>query len=847
MPNPYNHKKIEQKWQKKWKDGKIFEAPDAIRGKKNFYHLVMFPYPSGDLHIGHWYNFAPADVFARYKRMRGFNVMSPIGFDAFGLPAENAAIKRKIHPAKWTTANIKAMTKQLESMGNSYDWSRLVITCESEYYKWTQWLFLKFFEKGLAYRKNVLANWCPSCRTVLANEQVIDGHCERCDSEVTHKEVEQWLFKITDYAERLLGDLETLDWPERTKSMQREWIGRSEGAEIEFPVVDSNLKIKVFTTRADTLPGATYLVLAPEHPLITTLNARIKNKNSAKEYIEQAQKKSELERMIGVEAPTPAEGEVGGPTVKRVGQKTGVELKGILAINPFTKKEIPVWASDYVLHTYGTGAIMAVPAHDERDYEFAKKFDLPIIQVITKEGEAEIGELAAPYLEDGIMVNSGDLNNLPNNFAKDRIVELVDSKKKINYKLHDWILSRQRYWGAPIPIIYCKNCAIQNPSGQGIVPVPEKDLPVLLPKIKDFTPEGTGKSPLAKSSEFVKVKCPQCGWEAERETDTIDTFVDSSWYYLRYADSHNDKEFAEDKKIKSWLPVNMYIGGAEHSVKHLLYSRFITKFLHDNGYLEFKEPFVSLRHQGIILGPDGQKMSKSKGNVVDPDDLVEKFGADSVRMYLCFMGEYHQGGPWNPTGIMGVSRFLNRVWKLISEKEFVDSDKKFVGLDRIMHKTIKKVGEDIENFKFNTAVSSLMILLNAMEKEQNRLSLVTCHLFLKLLAPFTPHLAEELWHNLANSDPAFAQGSGGQSKREIASIHLEPWPEYDEKMTIEDEFELLIQINGKLRDKVFVSKNIAQKEAEKLVLERNKIKEQLGKKKPKKIIFVPGRLLNIVI
>jgi leucyl-tRNA synthetase len=813
----YNPSKIEVKWRKIWEKDKLFETKNSVRGKENFYHLVMFPYPSGDLHIGHWYNFAPADVYARFKRMKGFNVMSPIGFDAFGLPAENAAIKRKVHPAKWTMANIKTMAKQLKSIGNSYDWSRLIVTCLPEYYKWNQWIFLKLFEKGLAYRKKIPANWCPSCKTVLANEQVINEKCERCDTVVIQKEIEQWLLKITDYAERLLEDLNKLDWPEKTKIMQRNWIGRSEGVEIDFPVTNSNLKIKVFTTRADTLPGATYLVLAPEHPLITILKARIRNINSVDKYIEQAGYKSEFERI--------AEAKI----------KTGVELQGIIVINPLTKKEIPVWVSDYVLISYGTGAIMAVPAHDERDFAFAEKFELPIIQVISEDGkESKTKEL---YLGSGVMINSGELNNLPNHIAKDRIIEMIGGKRKINYKLRDWIISRQRYWGTPIPIIYCKTC--------GIVPVPEDDLPVLLPKIEDFTPEGTGKSPLAKSSKFLKTKCPKCGNSAERETDTMDTFVDSSWYFMRYADPQNGKQFADSAKIKAWLPVKMYVGGTEHTVLHLLYSRFLTKFLYDEKYIDFNEPFLALRHQGIILGSDGQKMSKSRGNVVDPDDLVKKFGTDSVRLYLCFMGEYDRGGPWNPTGILGVHRFLNRVWNLVSNIRASDvlslsiednsGTSDVQKLNRLLHKTIKKVGEDIENFKFNTAVSSLMILVNTIEKNP-QLEIGNWKLVIKLLAPFAPHIAEELWHNLVENE-------GGKA----TSIHLEAWPEYDENLVKDEEFELLIQINGKLRDKVLATKSINQEEAEKLALKRDKIKEYLGGKEPKKIIFVPGRLINIVV
>ncbi|TSC95499.1 MAG: leucyl-tRNA synthetase [Parcubacteria group bacterium Athens0714_26] len=822
----YNPKKIEAKWRKIWKTKSIFKTKDEIKGKKNFYHLVMFAYPSGNLHIGHWYNFAPADVYARFKRMEGFNVMSPIGFDAFGLPAENAAIKNKTHPSKWTIANIKNMTKQLEAMGNSYDWSRLVITCLPEYYKWNQWIFLKFFEKGLAYRRKVKANWCASCKTVLANEQVIErNRCERCSTEVIQKEIEQWMLKITDYADRLLEDLDMLDWPERTKIMQRNWIGRSEGAEIEFPVTDSNLKVKVFTTRADTLPGATYLVLVPEHQLLTILSARIRNINSVSEYIEQAKHKTELERIMETK------------------DKTGVELQGITVINPFTKKEIPVWVSDYILSGYGTGAIMAVPAHDARDFDFAQKFNLSVIKVVAQKiGEDK--EVKTVYEGDGVMINSGELDNIPSHIAKERIIEMVGGKKKVNYKLHDWIISRQRYWGTPIPIIHCEHC--------GMVPVPEKNLPVVLPVVKDYEPEGEGKSPLAKSKSFLNTKCPKCGAKAERETDTMDTFVDSSWYFIRYTDSKNKKSLADEDKMKAWLPVKMYIGGPEHAVMHLLYARFFTKFLCDEGIINFSEPFLSLRHQGMILGSDGQKMSKSRGNVVDPDELVSKFGADSVRMYLCFMSEYYQGGPWNPTGILGIHRFLNRVYNFVSDagKQKPAADKSQNNLIRLLHKTVKKVGEDIEALKFNTAVSALMILLNEMEKNKQSCGKDCAEIFVKLLAPFTPHLAEELWSRFFVSKKSGIHDSrreSGQMSRNYKTIHFESWPKYNKDLVWDEEVEFLIQVNGKLRDKILAPKKSEQPEIEKMALESIKVKEILGGKKPQKIIFVPGKLINIVV
>jgi leucyl-tRNA synthetase len=806
----YNHKKIENKWQKFWKQKKIFRAKDSVKGKKNYYHLVMFPYPSGDLHIGHWYNFAGADVFARFKRMEGYNVLSPIGFDAFGLPAENAAIKRGISPEKWTMANIKTMSKQIESMGNIYDWSRKVITCLPEYYKWNQWIFLQLYKKGLAYRKKVLANWCPKCNSVLANEQAEGGKCWRCEGKVEQREVEQWLLKITDYADRLIEDLEILDWPERTKTVQKNWIGRSEGAEIEFSIEDSELSIKVFTTRADTLPGVTYLVLAPEHSLIKILEARIRNKNSVNDYIENSKHKTELDRLTNVK------------------EKTGVELQGIKVINPFNKKIIPVLISDYVLGNYGTGAVMAVPSHDERDFDFAKKFDLPIVQVVSEDGKPS--EAESVYTGDGTMINSGELDNLPNNIAKDRIVELIGAKKKVNYKFHDWLISRQRYWGTPIPIIYCKEC--------GIVPVPEKELPVVLPKIEDYTADSLGRSPLAKSEKFLKTKCPECGKPAERETDTMDTFIDSSWYYLRYVDSKNEKSFAESSKLKSWLPVKMYVGGPEHAALHLLYARFFTKFLHDEGYLDFKEPFSSVRHQGMVLGPDGQKMSKSRGNVIDPDGLVEKFGTDSVRVYLCFMAEYYQGGTWDPTGILGAFRFLNRINELFEKLKFSKKNKsenidakEQKDLNRLMHKTIKKVGDDIVDFKFNTAISSLMILLNEMERKKEMINRHVAENFIKILTPFAPHLSEEIWQKIGNKK----------------SVHFESWPEYNKHLIEDEEIELIIQVNGKLRDKILMPKGISKEEAEKLATLRDKVKEFIGSHKIKKIIFVQDKLVNIVI
>ncbi|MBI5147656.1 MAG: leucine--tRNA ligase [Parcubacteria group bacterium] len=867
----YDHRKIEKKAQNAWVKSGIYKVRDKVKRKdlpagrqENFYHLVMFPYPSGNLHIGHWYNFAPADVYARFKRMSGFNVLSPIGFDAFGLPAENAAIKRKIHPRDWTYKNIAFMRKQLKTMGNIYDWSREIITADPGYYKWTQWMFLYLFNRGLVYRKKAPANWCPSCRTVLANEQVVGGQCERCSSAVIQKEIEQWLFKITDYAERLLGDLNDLDWPEKTKAMQRNWIGRSEGANIKFEVKCQRLNVKyfldVFTTRLDTIFGCTYLVIAPENPIIENLKLKIENFDEVVRYIETAKKKTDLMRTDLAK------------------EKTGVELKGIKAFNPFNGEEVPVFVADYVLGHYGTGAVMAVPAHDERDFEFARKFQLPIKQVICEfYPEPKCPILENAFEEDGHLVASGAFDGLSSAEAREKMAEWLEKngagQKTVNYKLRDWLVSRQRYWGAPIPLVFCEGCkkqveisnfhpsaggpiskSIQNSKSKipnsfsrgellnpGWIAVLEKSLPVKLPDIKDYLPTDEGRSPLARSEKFVKTKCPKCGGAAKRETDTMDTFVCSSWYYLRYTDPKNLKKFADAKKMKTWLPVKMYVGGAEHSVLHLLYSRFFTKALYDGKFVGFKEPFLSLRHQGTILGSDGQKMSKSRGNVVDPDVLVKEFGVDAVRMHLCFMSEYSQGGPWNPHGILGVSRFLQRAATLISRSQPGKNGKAAgqAGLpagqagdkcpDRLLHQTIKKTGEDIENFKFNTAVSGLMILFNEIEN-RSYLKIKNRKLIIKLLAPFAPHLAEELWRKF-----------GGKK-----SVHAEKWPAYDKNKIIEENFVLVVQVDGKMRDSLEAPVGISRDEAEKLTIARGNVKKWLEGKEIAKTIFIPGKLINIV-
>lgn len=817
----YNPSKIEKNWQKHWETKKLYVALDKAKGKENFYFLTEFPYPSGDLHIGHWYRYAVPDILARYLKMKGkYNIMYPIGFDAFGLPAENAAIKNNIQPADWTKKNIARMTRQLRSIGATFDWSRAVSTIDPDFYKWTQWFFIQFYKKGLAYRAKAFINWCPVDKTVLANEQVVDNCCERCGTQVIQKELTQWMFKITEYADRLIDDLEKVDWPEATKAAQRNWIGRSRGAEIQFLLPNSTETIKVFTTRADTLFGATYLVLAPEHPLVMRLT-KDERLNKISTYLEEVKKKSELERT-GLEK-----------------EKTGV-FTGSYAVNPINNERIPIWVADYVIGWYGAGAVMAVPAHDERDFEFAKKYKLPI-RAVVKPKDKETGTGGRAFTGEGILVDSGEFTGFKSEDAREEIVEKLAQKKlaerKTNYKLHDWVISRQRYWGAPIPMIKCDRCAYQ--------PVPEKDLPVRLPKLRDYKPSADGRSPLAKAKEWLRVKCPKCGREAERETDTLDTFVDSSWYFLRYVDPKNKKTFADPRKIKAWLPIDLYIGGAEHNTMHLLYARFFTKAMHDLGLIDFNEPFIVRRNGGIILGPDNQKMSKSRGNVIDPDQQVAKYGADAVRMYLAFMGPYEQGGPWNPGGIVGVYRFLNRVWNMFQaqsakrkaqSKNFelkINPKPKTKNIEHILHWAIKKIGEDIENMRFNTAVSELMKLLNELEDYQKSCqpSAISHKLFLKLLAPFAPHLAEEIWMNLL-----------GNKK----SIHLEKWPQYDPKLVIEKIVRLVVQVNGKTRDVIEVLAGLDESAAREAALGSEKVRRHLVGRKVKKVIYVSSRLINLV-
>ncbi len=804
MPK-YNPAKIEKKWQKWWQAEKLYQAKDY---GKNFMLLVEFPYPSGNLHMGHWFTYSVSDIYARYLKMNGYNVMYPMGFDAFGLPAENAAIKNETNPAVWTKKNIAYMTKQLNSIGAAFDWSRVVTTSEPDYYQWTQWIFLKLYEQGLAYRQLTKVNWCPKDKTVLANEQVIDGKCDRCGTEVVQKDLTQWMFKITKFADSLIDDLDNLDWPKDTKLAQKNWVGRSEGAIVEFKITDTSQAVEVFTTRVDTIFGATYVVLAPEHPLIQNLESRINNLDEIKEYINQTKKKTELQR------------------ISEQKEKSGVELKGLTATNPMTEEKIPVWIADYVLVGYGTGAVMAVPAHDDRDSEFALKYNLPVKQVVESETEKE-----SPIVEDGILTNSNDFTGQPSAEARKKITEILQAKGlgrlHKTYRLHDWILSRQRYWGAPIPMISCPTCGYQ--------PVPEKDLPVILPPLKDFKPSDDGRSPLAKATKWLKVKCPTCGGPAERETDTMDTFVDSSWYFFRYTDPQNKNHFAEKEKMRKWLPVPMYIGGAEHNTMHLLYSRFIAKALYSLRLIEFSEPFLSRRNHGLILGPDRQKMSKSKGNVIDPDEQVKKYGTDTMRMNFAFLGPFEQDYPWNFESINGISRFLSRAWGFVSR--FADKKletKEGKNIEVSISRAIRDIGEDIKKMKFNTGVSGLMKLLNSLEELSVGQRIEKGHYenLLRLLAPFAPHIAEELWTEVLGNK---------------ASIHSEMWPEYDEAVLDEEKVTIVIQVNGKLRDMIDVQKGLSEEEIKKIVLEREKVKEHVGGQQIRKFIYIPDRLTNIVI
>lgn len=956
----YNPKKIEGKWQKKWQKSGIYKTKDFAK-KPKFYVLDFFPYPSGDgLHVGHVKGYSATDAVSRMKMMQGFNILHPMGWDAFGLPAENYAIKNKIHPRKSTEKNIANFKKQLKKIGFTYDWSREIGTIDPDFYKWTQWIFLKMFEKGLVYESEEPVNWCPSCKTVLANEDLEKGLCERCGTQVVQKKMRQWVLKITAYADRLLYDLdrENLDWEELIVEQQKNWIGRSEGAAVKFQISKSNRHIEVFTTRIDTIFGCTYCVVAPEHKLIQELKGEIENYPEVEKYIIQAQNKTVMERTELAKG------------------KTGVELKGIKAVNPFTGEEVPVWAADYVLGSYGTGAVMAVPAHDERDFEFAKKYNLSIKQVVMQragephkdevlrkvvavivhkksedkyllikskkatwtapvvggieEGETpeeaakrevyeetgyrvkdvkKIGgiieahffsehyniwrkalkqpmyceiendipeptsqremdlhevfwaseeealkklthednkQFFARYLsgnfaftDDGVLMDSGKYTGLTSEKARQDMIKWLEEQgmggKKVNYKMRDWVFSRQRYWGEPIPIIHCEKC--------GVVAVPEKELPLKLPDVKSYEPTGTGESPLANIKKWVNVKCPKCKGPARRETNTMPQWAGSSWYYLRYIDPKNKKALVDKKKEKYWMPVDLYVGGAEHATRHLLYARFWHKFLYDIGAVSTKEPFKKLVHVGLISGEDGRKMSKRWGNIINPDDVVAEYGADTLRLYEMFMGPFTQGVFWNTKSVNGMKRFLDRAWNLQTQiskvrsqnykskvKNNTDSKPNDNKIGRLLHKTIKKVTEDIEGFKFNTAISSLMIMANELEKEEE----IPAEVFSKfviLLSPFAPHMSEEMWSSL------------GRKK----SIFLEKWPEHDPELAKEEEIQLVVQVNGKVRDKIMVKAGISEEEAKKISLESEKVKKHMEGKSVRKMIFVKGRLMNIVI
>ncbi|MFA9262152.1 MAG: leucine--tRNA ligase [Undibacterium sp.] len=805
----YTPEKIEKKWQKAWANG--HPKPKGTKGKYSV--LDMFPYPSGDgLHAGHVEAYTATDIYARFMRFQGYDVLHPMGWDAFGLPAENFAIKTGIHPDKKTKESIKNFTRQIKSIGLSYDWDHELNTSSPEYYRWTQWMFLFLYKNGLAYKKKAKVNWCPSCQTVLANEQVIDGKCDRSGDVVIQKDLEQWFFKITDFIEPtkatdgkkisgLLSGLDKIDWPESTKAAQRHWIGRSEGAEVVFYVAETEEEIRVFTTRLDTIYGCTYVVVAPEHPLVSRLVNHIENKSEVDAYLVATKKKTDLERT------------------ELNKDKSGVFLKGIEAIHPFTGERLPVYAADYVLATYGTGAVMGVPAHDERDALFARKYQLELRQSIENPNAGV--ETEEIFTDDGKLVNSKEFTGMTSVEAREKMVVWLKKeklgKKVVNYRLRDWLISRQRYWGAPIPIIYCEDC--------GAVPVPEKDLPVKLPTDVDFRPDG--ESPLVRSKSFHKVKCPKCGKKARRESDTMDTFVCSSWYYLRYADPQNAKQFASKKALEKYLPVDFYMGGAEHTVLHLLYARFFTKALRQYGYLAFDEPFQTLRHQGMILAPDGNKMSKSKGNVVNPDQMIAEFGADSLRLYEMFMGPIDEMKAWNTASVIGLRRFLEKVWKLSTK---LDEKTAKTKNDSLVHKTILKVTEDVALLKFNTAISALMILVNDLEKEES-IQASEYKSLLILLAPFAPHMTEELWSKL------------GEKK----SIFLAPWPKYDARKIKDETKTIAVQVNGKVRGTIEIAANADEREARRLAESDTKVSAALAGKTVRKFIYVPGRIVSFVV
>ena len=800
----YNHLVVEPKWQKAWEEKGCFHAEENS-DKKKFYALIEFPYPSGQgLHVGHPRPYTALDVVSRKRRLQGYNVLYPIGWDAFGLPTENYAIKNHIHPEIVTKNNVARFKKQIQSLGISFDWSREINTTDPEYYKWTQWIFLQLFKHGLAYKKEMAVNWCTSCKCVLANEEVVNGVCERCGSEVVRKVKSQWMLKITEYADRLIKDLDLVDYPDRVKAQQKNWIGKSTGAEVDFNTTEGD-KLTVYTTRCDTLFGATYMVISPEHPCIEKWNDKIKNIEDVKAYQAEAAKKSDFERT------------------ELVKEKTGVMLDGVKAINPVNGKEIPIFVSDYVLVSYGTGAIMAVPAHDTRDWEFAKKFDLPIIEVV--KGGEDVQKEAFTDCATGVMVNSDFLTGLTVEEAKKKMISWLEENKvgraKTNYKLRDWVFSRQRYWGEPIPIVHCDKC--------GYVPIPESELPLRLPMVDSYEPTDTGESPLSKITDWVETTCPCCGGKAHRETDTMPQWAGSSWYFLRYMDPHNKESLASKEALNYWSPVDWYNGGMEHTTLHLLYSRFWHKFLYDIGVVPTPEPYAKRTSHGMILGENGEKMSKSRGNVVNPDDIVQQYGADTMRLYEMFIGDFEKAAPWNDKGIKGCRRFVERYYNL--QEKLIDGDEVRPELECSIHKTIKKVSEDIENIKFNTAIASLMALMNDINAVGS-INKKEYAIFSILLNPFAPHVTEEIW-----STCNLGEGM----------VVDQPWPEYDESKCKANEIEIAVQVNGKIKTKLMIPAEAEQAEVIALAKADENVKKSVEGMNIIKEIYVKGRLVNIVV
>ena len=800
----YNHIEVEKKWQDIWEEKGVFHASDDT-DKEKFYALIEFPYPSGQgLHVGHPRPYTALDTVARKRRLQGYNVLYPIGWDAFGLPTENYAIKNHIHPEIVTKQNIARFKKQIQSLGISFDWSREINTTDPEYYKWTQWIFLQLFKKGLAYKKEMNVNWCTSCKCVLANEEVVNGVCERCGSEVVHKVKSQWMLKITAYADRLIEDLDLVDYPPRVKAQQKNWIGRSTGAEVDFTATTGD-KLTVYTTRCDTLFGATYMVISPEHPLIEKWADKLENIEEIRAYQAAAAKKSDFERTEVAK------------------DKTGVMLKGIRAVNPVNKKEIPIFISDYVLVSYGTGAIMAVPAHDTRDWEFAKKFDLPIIEVV--KGGEDVQKEAFVDCATGVLTNSDFLNGLSVEDAKEKMIDYLTEKgigrAKVNYKLRDWVFSRQRYWGEPIPIVHCEKC--------GYVPIDESELPLKLPMVDSYEPTDTGESPLAKMTDWIETTCPCCGGKAKRETDTMPQWAGSSWYFLRYMDPHNNEALASKEALEYWSPVDWYNGGMEHTTLHLLYSRFWHKFLYDLGVVPTKEPYAKRTSHGMILGENGEKMSKSRGNVVNPDEIVNEYGADTMRLYEMFIGDFEKAAPWSPSSIRGCRRFVDRFWNL--QNILVEGDSIRPELEGVFNKTIKKVGDDIENIKFNTAIASLMALINDVTTFGS-INKKELSVFAILLNPFAPHVTEEVWECCNLGEGILAE---------------QKWPEYDESKCVDETIEIAVQVNGKIKTKLNIPVDAEQKEVLALAKADENVAKAINSMNIVKEIYVKGRIVNIVV